>query len=99
MSNWKISELRDLGKEIEELSIRLGWGKIQLQEGDRFRSWHIYNYNWGNFREGGGYLGETKNQAGPAMVRLKNRLEILVKEKESNLCRHCLQPLPENLRH
>ena len=33
MSNWKVSEIRELVSDINELSLRIGSGRVVLQEG------------------------------------------------------------------
>lgn len=105
MSNWKVSEIRELVSDINELSLKIGTGRVVLQEGTQKygRAWRLYQlgsnsawYNHPHFRE---YLGWTKNEAGRQLVQIKYNLEIVAKEGETNQCRHCLQPLPEGLTH
>ena len=105
MSNWKVSEIRELVSDINELSLKIGSGRVILQEGTQKygRAWRLFQLGgdsaWYNHPHFGEYLGWTKNEAGRKLVLIKYKLEIIAKEVETNQCRHCLQPLPEGLRH
>ena len=51
MSNrWKVKEIRDMVEEINELSLKLGTGRVQLQEGTQLygRAWRLYQLREGS---------------------------------------------------
>lgn len=101
MSNrWKVKEIRDMVEEINELSLKLGTGRVELQEGTQLygRAWRLNQLcpsthaldNHPHFHE---YLGWTKHEAGDRLVQIRWRLQELVDEQESKCCRTCGQEL------
>lgn len=96
---WTINEIREMVKEINELSLKLGTGKVSLQEGTQLygRAWRLYELvNHGGLNRHthfNNYLGDTKTEAGNTLRKIRYHLEDLVEEKESQCCRTCGQEI------
>jgi len=95
---WTINEIREMVKEINELSLKLGTGRVSLQKGTQRRSWRLYRletethalFEHPYFSN---YLGDTKTEAGNTLRKIRYQLEDLVEEKESQCCRTCGQEI------
>ena len=68
---WTIKEIRDMVSTINELSMKHGTGRVELQEGSQLygRSWRLYRLETGThalFEHPyfSNYLGDTKREAG-----------------------------------
>ena len=68
---WTIKEIREMVNTINELSMKHGTGRVELQEGSRLygRSWRLYSLEVGSHAlfdhpYFSNYLGDTKEEAG-----------------------------------
>ena len=95
---WTIKEIKEMVNTINELSMKHGTGRVELQEGSQLygRSWRLHSLETGThalFRHPyfNDYLGDTKTEAGEKLYDICNYHVWNTHKTDKKICPTCGQ--------